>query len=480
MKQPNILWICTDQQRSDTLGCYGNEFVNTPNIDRLAKSGVLFEQCYSNSTVCTPSRASFLTGRYPRTNRTRQNGQSIPDDEVLVTRLLADAGYTCGLSGKLHISACNPSITTTREPRIDDGYAEFNWSHHPNRNWASDDYQHWLTEKGVKINNKKVEGMPYIEYGADEENHQTTWCAQKAINFIKNSADYEIPWLFSVNMFDPHHSFNPPEKYMERYLNIFDEIPMPNYRDNELDEKPIYQQIDHEGAYGVRGLFPASKMSEKDHKSLKAAYWSMVDLIDKQVGRIIDVLEETGQLDNTIIIFMSDHGEMLGDHGIYLKGPHFYDPAVKVPLIISYPNEICENRRINTMVELVDIAPTLLEAIGQPYRKGMQGKSLWGLLRDSKQEKHHRNDVYSEYYEDRRGDDKQRILANMLRTEKYKLVIYHGKEQGELYDLEKDSNESSNLWNDINYQSIKMKLFKRLYDRMMETIDPLPEKKAAW
>ncbi len=189
MEHPNILWITTDQQRFDTLGCYGNKFIHTPNIDKLATSGVLFEQCYSNSTVCTPSRASFLTGRYPRTNRTRQNGQSIPNDEILVTKLLAAAGYTCGLAGKLHISACNPSISTTRERRINDGYTEFNWSHHPNRNWASDDYQHWLIEKDVQVKKRKVEGMPYIEYGPEEENHQTTWCAQKAINFIKNNAD---------------------------------------------------------------------------------------------------------------------------------------------------------------------------------------------------------------------------------------------------------------------------------------------------
>ena len=134
-RQPNILWICTDQQRWDTLGCYGNSFVRTPNIDALAAGGALFERCFSQSPVCTPSRASFLTGRYPRTTRCRQNGQDIPEDEVLVTKLLADAGYRCGLSGKLHLSPCNPSHCTTTERRIDDGYtdADFHWSHHERR-----------------------------------------------------------------------------------------------------------------------------------------------------------------------------------------------------------------------------------------------------------------------------------------------------------------------------------------------------------
>ena len=121
--RPNILWICTDQQRFDTLQCYGNPYVSTPNIDRLATRGVLFENAYCNSTVCAPSRGSFLTGRYPRTVGLRKNGQNIPDREVLVTKILHDAGYTCGLSGKLHLSTCFPKVCHGTERRIDDGYA---------------------------------------------------------------------------------------------------------------------------------------------------------------------------------------------------------------------------------------------------------------------------------------------------------------------------------------------------------------------
>ena len=129
-KRPNVLWICTDQQRFDTLGCYGSPFVNTPNIDRLAASGVLFTNFYTQSLVCAPSRASFLTGRYPRTTRLRQNGTAIPEDEVPVTRLLADEGYVCGLVGKLHLGwdfSDSGGLSVT-ERRIDDGYGYFHWS----------------------------------------------------------------------------------------------------------------------------------------------------------------------------------------------------------------------------------------------------------------------------------------------------------------------------------------------------------------
>lgn len=151
MRRPNILWICTDQQRWDTLGCYGNPFVETPNLDRLAAQGTVFEYAYSQSPVCTPSRASFLTGRYPRTTRCRQNGQDIPGDEILVTSILAKNGYTCGLAGKLHLSACEPRVCPDMERRIDDGYKEFHWSHDPSGGWdLGNEYWAWLASRERK------------------------------------------------------------------------------------------------------------------------------------------------------------------------------------------------------------------------------------------------------------------------------------------------------------------------------------------
>lgn len=211
--RPNILWICTDQQRFDTLGCYGNTFVHSPSIDRLAHDGVLFERCYSQNPICTPSRASFLTGRYPRTTGYRQNGQSIPDSEVLITKMLADAGHICGLSGKLHLSACHPSAYPGTERRVDDGYDEFHWSHDPGPYWPTNEYFHWLREKGVERETEPFEGSKHVRTGTSPEHHQTTWCAQKAINFIEANASGELPWLLSVNIFDPHHAFDPPLEY---------------------------------------------------------------------------------------------------------------------------------------------------------------------------------------------------------------------------------------------------------------------------
>ena len=472
-KPPNILWICTDQQRWDTLGCYGNSFVNTPNIDSLA------ENAFSQSPICTPSRASFLTGRYPRTTRCRQNGQDIPPDERLVTRLLKDAAdYVCGLSGKLHISTCNPSVTPGTEPRIDDGYDAFHWSHHPGPDWPTNEYIHWLTEQGVKFETPSFNGSRYVQAGMPAEHHQTTWCAQKAINFIEMNSDKDHPWLFSVNMFDPHHAFDPPVEYLERYLDKLDQIPLPNYTDGELNGKSPFQQNDHQRAYNTPGLFPFTEMSEADHRLVIAAYWAMVDLIDAQVGRMVSALEETGQLENTIVIFMSDHGEMLGDHGIYLKGPYFYEPAVHVPLIISMPGTIQSGVRRSALVELTDIAPALLEAGGYPVDPGMQGRSLWPLLTSA--EDSHREDVYCEYYNAMPWHKHPTAQATMVRTEQHKIVVTHGVGVSELYDLEADPAETVNQWDNSDYVDVKLDMYARLVDRMAWTVDPLPARRADW
>ncbi len=478
--KPNILWICTDQQRFDTLGCYGNSYVNSPNIDRLAANGVLFENCYSQSPVCTPSRASFLTGRYPRTTRCRQNGQDIPPDEKLVSRLLKDAGYVCGLSGKLHVSRCNPSATPGTEPRIDDGYDEFHWSHDPRPDWMTNEYHHWLREHGVAYHVESFDGSPYVQAGMPAEYHQATWCAEKAITFIHDAKDKASPWLFSVNIFSPHHPFDPPVDYLQRYLDRLDALPLPNYTPGELADKPGVQQNDHQRAYNTPGLFPAAEMSDAEHRLVRAAYWAMCDLIDAQVGRMVDALEQTGQLENTIVIFMSDHGEMLGDHGIYLKGPYFYEEAIHVPLIVSLPGTIPAGVRNSDLFELVDLAPTLLEAAGAPIYAGMQGHSVWQTLTGGDDPPAARDDVYCEYYNAMPWHQAPTAQATMVRTRQHKLIAVHGLDEGELYDLIADPNETTNLWNHPYYAAVKIALLKRLVDRMAWTVDPLPPRVADW
>lgn len=478
-KKPNILWICTDQQRFDTLGCYYNGIVNTPNIDRLAEKGVLFKNAYCQCPVCSPSRASFLTGRYPKTTRCRQNGQKIPDDEMLVSRIFADEGYVCGLSGKLHLAPCHPSVCKGMEERINDGYHVFHWSHGGHDGWATHEYFQWLREKGVKFRSTKAEGSEYVEYGMDSDFSQTKWCVDKAMEFIETNNEYGNSWMFSLNLYDPHHPFDPPKKYLERYIDMLDDIPSPNFVEGELSNKPYAQKMCHMGKYNNKH-FEYKNMSANDHRMLRAAYWSMVENIDTHVGRILDLLNETNELENTIIIFTSDHGEMLGDHGLYLKGPFFYEPAVHVPLIISWPGKIKSGKISKALVELTDISPTLMEASGLEQYRGMQGKSLYKLLTGKSPLDYHRNSVYCEYHNSMKCNESIPNNATMVFDGRYKLVSFHGVEDGEMYDLFKDKNETVNLWYNKKYVNEKIKMLKLLSDRVARTADPLPERKAVY
>jgi len=470
-ERPNILWICSAQQRFDTIGALGNEQINTPNLDRLADRGVAFSRAYAQSPVCTPSRASFLTGRYCRTTRCRQNGQRIPADERLVTRILADEGYRCGLSGKLHLSSCAGGRV---EQRIDDGYDTFHWSHHPQPDWPENEYSQWLAAKGRSW--EELHGgaiTPYVDRGVPAEYHQTTWCAEKAVEFIEENRFVAgkggRPWLFSFNCFDPHHPFDPPADYLQRYDPA--DMPAPKYQPGELDNKPTYQRLDHEWAHNTPGYFHVAGMTDDDRRLVTAAYYAMVELIDEQVGRMLDALQQTGQADNTIVIFMSDHGEMLGDHGIYLKGPHFYEAAVRVPLIVSWPARFRASLRVEGLVELVDIAPMLLGAAGIEVPPRMQGRSLLPLCTGEADPRHHRDAVYSEYYN---AWTHKRSYGTMLRTESEKIVVYHGTDQGELYDLRRDPDEFDNLWDDATRSDMKLRMMKRAFDVSVLTMDPMP------
>jgi arylsulfatase A-like enzyme len=480
--RPNILWICTDQQRTDTLGCYGNEFVTTPNIDRLAAEGALFENCFTQSPICSPSRASFLTGRYPRATRLRQNGQILPPDEKVISKIMAQNGYNAGLVGKFHMAPGDPAIAKTTEPRIDDGFAEFNWAQAPTDQWGlNSDYTRFLTAKGMKFTTTPHPLSPWVKRGMPEDSTEAAWCATRAIEFIGRQSAGK-PWFYLANIFAPHHPFDPPERFLEPYLARLADIPLPIAQDDDLSTKTEYQRIDADGAYGqIKGFlggFGRNEMTENDHRMVKAAYWAMCDHVDQQVGRIIAALEASGQAENTIIIFMSDHGEMLGDHNIYLKGPYFYDAAIRVPLIIYYPKHI-HHKRYQNLFEMVNLAPTLLDLAGLPPYDGMQGTSAAEWLRCGSVEP--RNDtVYCEYYNAMPYHKDPTAQLTMVRTETHKLVVDHAYGDGELYDLILDPDEKRNLWSEEASLALKAQMLTLMTDKMAFTVDPLPARLSEW
>jgi arylsulfatase A-like enzyme len=254
-------------------------------------------------------------------------------------------------------------------------------------------------------------------------------------------------------------------------------MPLPKVSEGELKEKTTFQQLDSEWAHNSPGEFHTGAMTDDDRRQVTAAYYAMCELIDDQVGRIMTALEASGQRDNTIVIFMSDHGEMLGDHGIYFKGPHFYEEAVHVPLIISSPSRFASGHAVDGLVELLDIAPTLLESAGLPVPSAMQGKSLAAHLRAEADPHVHRDHVLSEYYNSWTHSDG---YGTMLRTETEKIVVYHGTDQGELYDLASDPDEFTSLWSSPDHLEMKLRLMKLCFDASVFTMDPDPPRLGAF
>lgn len=481
---PNILWICTDQQRYDTIGALGNPHVATPNIDSLVAEGVAFTHAYCQSPICTPSRASFLTGMYPSAVHANGNGNDFfPDTYPLVTRTLADAGYDCGLIGKLHLASAHRRV----EPRVNDGYRYWQYSHAPRDDWdIGHDYADWVRSKGYVLGELTQDAR-----GVPAELHQTTWCAEKTIEFIRE--EREGPWLASVNIYAPHPPFNPPQTHRERFNPA--EMPPPLFRDSDLAQQRRLQKIDFQSKgrtpddLDIRSpILPHAPLARnvaqrddlanpeprRDAQTLKAAYYAMIQLIDEQVGRMLEVLEETGQRDNTLIIFTSDHGETLGDHGLIQKGCRFYEGLVRVPLIFSWPGQIASGLKSDALVELTDKAPTLLEAAGLPVPDWMQGRTLMPILTGPADANHHRDFVRCEYYDAVNLPDHS--FATMYRDEHYKLVVYHGHEEGELYNLTTDPGEFDNLWHIPENQNLKLELLKRSFDASMFAMDRGPRR----
>jgi arylsulfatase A-like enzyme len=485
--RPNILWLCTDQQRWDTIGALGNAHIRTPTLDALCGAGTAFDHAYTQSPICTPSRASMLTGRYPASHHVYRNGNAFwPSHEVLVTKLLADAGYDCGLIGKLHLSAAK-----YHEARADDGYRVFHWNHHPTPDAARGDaYEHWLRhEKGVDPQALYRDKGAFCAPGVPAELHQTTWCAEMAIRFIEDRRDG--PWLLSVNFFDPHAPFDAPPEALAGIDPA--SLPLPLWRDSDAERWRDFAQVDQQQLVPqdprIRHAEQPPPPAERDHDKVashvpegydalqvKANYYAMIQHIDAQLARVMAALRRSGQLENTIVLFHSDHGEQLGDHGLVLKGCRFFDGLVRVPMIWSWPGRIREGLVSPALVELVDIAPTLLEAAGLEVPWFMQGRSLLPILEGRADPLHHKAHVVSEFH-DAIGAGRNRSHASMVFDGRYKSVVYHGQPIGEIFDHATDPGEFENLWPDVALRAARLQAH---LDALAGTISAGPPRSAPY
>ncbi len=482
--RPNILWICTDQQRWDTLSCLGYPGARTPHIDRVAARGTVFRQAYCQSPICTPSRASFLTGMYPIAHQVQRNGNHhFPAHLPLLPKAMQDAGYHTGLIGKLHLSRAQGVI----EQRPDDGYTEFYWSQHPHPDWEiGHDYHDWLRAKGVdpKLAYADQKGaVPTVP----AEWHQTTWALERARSFIERNQ--HGPWFLSINLFDPHPPFDPPQEYLSRFDAR--DMPAARFQPSDLARHARLAGIDLQARHAVD---PNHSTEDQDFlemtgshdqppqvfngQTLRAAYHAMIAQIDDMVGALVASLSATRQLEDTLIVFMSDHGEMLGDHGLLYKGCRFYEGLVHVPLVMSYPRQITSGRVSDALVELLDIAPTLLDFSGLPTPGYMQGKSLRPLLTGQLDADQHKAFVLSEYFDALRYEGSVGSRASMYFDGRFKLCVYHDGELGELFDLASDPDEFNDLWDSPAHEALKHRLMHLHFNAMMRASGAGPERTA--
>lgn len=443
-QRPNILWYCTDQQRFDTIGALGNPHVRTPHIDRLVESGTAFTHAYCQSPICTPSRSSFMTGLYPsRLHNTRNGNDTFPEGTPLISRLLADASYDCGLIGKFHLR----SSGLRTEPRIDgDGFRYWKFSHAPRDDWpeGEHDYADWVRAQGADLN-----ALRESPGRVPAELHQTTWATTRAIEFLSGDRG-DRPWMLNLNIYDPHPPFIPPKEYADRFSES--DMPGPHFRPSDVEAQRKLSEADFQTESKAPGEIGA-------HRA-QADYYAMISLIDDQFGRLVDFLRESGQAENTVIVFTSDHGETLGDHGLLYKGCRFYEGLVRVPLVFSAP-WWDGGRQCDGLAELLDLSATLLDVGGVEIPDYHQGRSLLPWLSGERPPGDPIRDfVRCEYFDALAPKFTQGngTFATMHRRGDHKLVVYHSLGLGELFDLSADPWEHENLWDDPAHRGLRDEL----------------------
>ena len=481
-KRPNILILMADQLKWDAIGCYGNNEVHTPNIDKIALNGCCLDNHYIQSPVCTPSRCSFITGRYPKNNGTRDNGIALKDSEITLAEVLKANGYLTAALGKMH-------FTTQFRPKENE---EDDWPEdmygfevvHTTCDCKKGEYLEWLKKESpsdfeeVKMQgerkakedrasaaDKDLSGPPQLyKSNVNPKYHQSTWVADRAIELINQSSS-DRPFFAFCSWVDPHHPFDPPEPYASMYDP--DKLSDPIRKENELDDKPPHFMKHRIGKGFSNEKYDYRKLTGRQWRELKAAYYGMITLIDENIGRIYEALEKKGILNDTLILFTNDHGELMGDHGLLFKGPFHYDSIIKSPLIISWPGYIPAGSRYTQMTEHVDVMPTLLEYAGCRPPNGVQGISFAGILRGDQGAGRECSMCEFKSYD-------WGLSIKTLITYDYKFTMYAHRQFGELFDRNKDPNEFVNLWDDPKYAEVKKSLYLKLLDRLIDTEDTLP------
>ena len=442
-QRPNILLIMSDEHAPMYSGAYGHALVKTPNMDRLAEEGATFDSAYCNSPLCCPGRMSFMTGHYVHHIGTWDNASPLASDAITWAHLLRVAGYDVVLDGKQHF--CGPDqLHGFRTQLARDLHAEL---------WTKDGVPHGAADwaRGTPPAARPWGALGKAGPGTTLEIEVDDRVQAKALAYLRDPIQKEHPWALNVSFIAPHFPLIVPERFWKLYPLA--DIDMPEIPAGHLESQhPVHQRM--------RQMFGCVDFPEEFVRRGRAGYYGLITYLDEKIGQLLDVLEETGQRENTIVIYTSDHGEMNGEHGMWRKSS-FYEASVRVPLQISWPGHIPTGGRISEVVSLVDLVATLVEIADIPQQVPLDGESLLCLM----QGKHAdwRDEAFSEYL----AHGVSRPTA-MLRKGRYKLHYSLG-DPPQLYDILNDPNE----FHDLSREPICQSVVKELQTQLLTHWDPV-------
>ncbi len=452
-RRPNILLLLPDQQRPDSLGCYGNTAARTPTLDAIADTGVVFDNCYVQNPLCCPSRYSLLTGRYPHCHGVRSNWYAPRPGEQSLGHQLGRAGYRTAAIGKMHFTPWHDNfgfdgrIIAEAKFHVDcpDDYARFLEQHGRSRatlyDEQSPDYIRRLTSLTSTL---------------PRDLHIDSFVGRSICDYLER---VDGPFFAFASFLSPHNPYDPPEPYDRLFEHA--DLPPRNMTPGEVSRKPreAYDYINRR----IRWPFKSDEITETQRLDMVRAYYGLNTLIDDWVSSILEALQRRGLHNDTILIYCSDHGDLLGDHGLYYK-QCFYEQSVKVPLIVHAPNRFgLVPGRVAEPVELMDLFATICGLAGADPGPGNQSQSLLPLLRRDAN-RSPREAVFSENW-----------FGRMVRWNDYKMVFYPGKPYGELYHLGEDPQEQENLWDRMEGSREKQLMKDLLLEWAFRSEDPMPE-----
>ncbi len=483
-KKMNILYITSDQQHFNTIGKFNSE-IKTPNLDRLCECGTYFDRAYTVNPTCTPTRASLITGTYPSQHGAWTLGTKLPETETTIGKLMQEEGMKTALIGKAHFQ---PLASTEEYPSLEaypilqDGEFWRNFDqdfygfqvaklarNHTTESHVGQHYVQWMEEKGcsnwkdyfLAPTGNKDPNQKWV-WDIPEEYHYDTWIAEETNKQLEQYQENGEQFFLWASFFDPHPDYFLPKNWVDMYDP--NTLTLPTITEGEHQDSPKVVQMTQEAkpdysaynnsGFALHGMGSHIHATEEQRRKNMAVYYGMVSLMDKYIGKILDKLEELDLVENTLIVFTTDHGHYFGQHGLTVKGPFMYEDAIKVPMIASLPGKIPAGVVNSAMQSLVDIPVTCLDYCDVKIPYSMTGLNEREVWEGKKSEV--RDHIICEH-----NHERNTVNLRTYVNKRYKLVIWQNQMYGELYDSEQDPGEIVNHWDDPEYVTIRHELMMK-------------------